>query len=176
MSQLINAADAIRASIRQYKALNEFADALEKVGQLEQMELEIKARITKHQADEAAAKLSAGKAQEKVKAAEQRAEDIKAAALSEANQLVADAKAEASKVRSTAKSQAAKALADAVLAVGVREAEAAHKVALAEEQLTDARRGANEAIADKAVAERELAELRSKIEQLKTQYATLFNT
>ena len=62
MSEKIHAADAIRASIRQFKALSEFADVLEKVGSIEQAEKEANAATNTARAEAEKAKEQANKA------------------------------------------------------------------------------------------------------------------
>lgn len=175
MSKLIDAAQAARQAVRDYKALNELADVLENVGQLEQTENEIKARIESLKMDENAAKAQLAKVKQTVKEAEERAEAVKAEGVTTRNELIADAKAEAEQVKAKAKAKAAKLEAAAEDKLKAVEADIARKQALADEALTQARHQTNMAIADKAVVDRELSEVKAKLEQVKGQLASVLN-
>lgn len=176
MSELINAADAIRASIRQYKALSEFADSLEKIGQLEQQAVEIQARIKGHKADEAIAKEAANRAKTEHAKAEAAADSTRTTALAEAENIIQTAKEQATYIKKLAARQIKEQTSKANAAVEAREAEAASKIAGIEEQLTELTARTNEVVAAKAVAERELAEILAKREEVKNQLASVLNT
>lgn len=173
MSDLINAADAIRASIKHFKALTEYADALEKVGQLDQQASEIFARIDILKTEEEREKLKAGKV---LAEAKETAQVIVTKASVQAESLAAEAKEEAAKVRATARRTAEKLEAEALAAREARNQAASQRLNELQLQLNELQTLANTAVAVRAEAERGLSDIRAKTEQLKAQYANIFNS
>lgn len=100
------AADAIRASIRQYKQLAEYADAIERIGSLEQAEKDAKAAADVARAELAGVQKSLSDAKDKLKAAKDMIEAEAAARAQLAAESIRRAQEEAVAIKERAKTDA----------------------------------------------------------------------
>jgi DNA anti-recombination protein RmuC len=106
MSDKIQAADAIRASIRSYRQLAEYADMLEKVGSLENAEKEALAAANKARAEAAKQKAKADEYEALAKSIESNSVAITKAAQETASQIIQDAEEKAGAEIAKAKARA----------------------------------------------------------------------
>lgn len=113
MSELMQAADAVKAAARPFRAVIQLADALEKIGSVEQAANEAKLRLEKFVAEGDKVALFVETAQAELETLRgtlanleakrvTAIEEAKAAASSEAAKIIAEAKVEADKIRSDA--------------------------------------------------------------------------
>ncbi len=175
MSDKIHAADAIRASIRNTKALLDYADTLEKVGSIEQAEKEAIAATNKARQElaETAEQLSLMKellmnAEASFKAKKAELEESEA-------QLIASAQSEAADIKAKAKAQSTKTINDAENQAKVITAQAYDYLHKLEENLATAKQEFKDLIQNKQRAEEDLAAINAKIEHAKLLVNNVFN-
>lgn len=173
MSEKIHAADAIRASIRQFKALSEFADALEKVGSIEQAEKEANAATNTARAEADKAKEQANKANQ-VLAQLQETTRLK---LIENEQLEKDwtekAQAEVLELKTNAKEKANRAVQEAQTKADSLIAGAQSKLIELNAQVSDTRTTLKQLEAEVIAAETELKLVTDKIANAQAKIARL---
>lgn len=144
---LQDAAEEVRTLLRKFKAVEMVADAIERIGQLEQFEKEVVARIELARAHEMAAHADTAEAEARAKAA-----------AAKGPELVANAEVQAKVIVETAQCQAAETRAKAAAVT----ADAKDVVAAAEQMVAAQRREAE-------AAKRELLVLTKQIEDAKAQ-------
>jgi chromosome segregation ATPase len=171
----INAADAIRASIRNDRALLEYADELEKVGSIEQAAQEANAANAK-------AKAELEKTKEQLNESKQALADFNDSARLKvleseavAAEVIDKAQAEATDIRNKAKERANGTIKQAeakasqlVVGAEAKLAEMTATLAETEKQLKAAEKATKRAV-------EELAVINAKIEQAKLAVANVFN-
>ena len=170
MSELINVADQVRAGAKRLEWVLQLADALERVGSLEQAEKEAKKATEKAKKDLEKAKSDLAKAADKLRDAEEsvpkavsQANAVLAGAHEEAKALANQAKADAAAIINAAQGKA-QATVDAAIsqAAGIAEQIKAEKSVLAQYQ------------GETVKAIKDLAKIHEDIEEAKAEAAKLF--
>jgi hypothetical protein len=174
MSELIYAADAIRASIRQSKALLEYADVLEKVGSIEQAEKEaiLATNNAKKDFNETAEQLSLMK--ELLANAVNSSKKEKSSLEESLNEMKAAADAEIQALKAKAKQQANKTILDAEVKADSIVDGAQTKLVEIQNALATTKEELQKTIEIKQRAEDDLAAINSKIEQAKALVSNVF--
>lgn len=172
---LIEAADAIRASVRNTRQLLEYADALEQVGALDQAVEEAKRAANAAREEAVAAKAELAQLKEDAAAAKKKAKADLANAETYAANVVAEAQEAAAKVIVKAKEEAAVVRATADADAGIAKAQIQAEISDLQTNMiatSNAYKEKSAAIVDK---QKELERLDGLIEKAKAQIATLLN-